>query len=176
MAYSMQNAISHLASVTDAVQSLAGYVYAKLPPIKARSLEDFSILWEKYADKSAPVVAKSAVTQDINFFDPFDIYPDRYSTILTARRPDGRGIIFVDYHGRSRPCYLTGTDFFPNYDLKPVLTLVDRVERLERVFPNIQTIVDHDVIKNLIGMFDDEKKARDELKRLAAEKKVIPFL
>ena len=136
----------------------------------------------KYADKTAPVVARSVVTQGSSFFDPFN-YTNLYSTVLTARRPNGRGIIFTDYHGQSRAPYLTNTDFFINDALKPALTLVDRVERLEEAFPHIQTKIDDHGIKLFIGMLGgdennagDESKARDEIKRLAAEAKVIPFL
>ena len=127
----------------------------------------------------------STVTQGLSLSDvlfsyqslnDFGDYENRYRTILTARRPNGREIIFTEYHGKSRPPYLTDTDFFPNHDLKPALTLVNRVERLEGVFPHIQTTIDHNVIGLFIGIFGDEMRARDELKRLAVEKNVRPFL
>jgi hypothetical protein len=163
------------------------------PPITAHSLKEYSdLLIRNYSAMNNPLVveANSTFEGESRMPNIFDTFEDeeyvrkldenyfkssiKYTSHYTARMKNGRLVVFDEPHGR----YMlrSGHDERAERTWKPLITLIDRLNKLEQEIPGIQTQINCQgflIARSFVGT---EELTRDTVIQKCKDMGITPFI
>ncbi len=159
------------------------------PPMRANSLKEFSEFVRIYGNRESVEATADYKSRSLPF-NIFQMMEDseklyereneyeensrEYSSHFKAMSKSGRPILFDEYHRRF--FRHMGENEKNNRDYKPILTLIDRIERLEKEIPYSKITIKGIQMDVLKSFFGSEKAARDWIVNTCKELNITPFL